>query len=496
MIFGRYNHSPVGKKNYLVVVLLSVLLLLVGIAVSLRVNRLHQSWSVQDATQNKRLRILYPFDKSLITAAAATKRLVTDEQDIFSTERLFSFLLNPLQANDSPLLCLVENKFPIQSNLLHEMASFSGDIKSLLGFDKPQTYLIVLQNRAERRPNGGFFWSFALVTIDHAELSSFEVSDSYLPAYNTPGTKILWPTRLEQFLPDRDIYFVGANKVWFTYQDGAHIKTLYEKSYPWKTVRGVIFLRTDMFEQLLPEFTQQLWHRQYVNASIDLLRGESKRWKKQVYLSSLEEFLQQHKQALLSNFIKQLPSLVEARLINIYLEDISGWLHTRLRKSYLTTRFEEDHAYFRDSNISFNKSDRFVAKSINLYDADNVKLHARTSDIIQLPTLPAWNYLFEITYKLAVPEIYHKFIRTLNNEYGITLTSREEHILTLDSTWASRGVVYFPTWIQPQTASGNIDETELFETPFSHSVMYTTQIDGNDKSVVITIPIKVDPEKK
>ncbi|MDP2669865.1 MAG: hypothetical protein Q8O99_02435 [bacterium] len=60
-----------------------------------------------------------------------------------------------------------------------------------------------------------------------------------------------------------------------------------------------------------------------------------------------------------------------------------------MRKSYLTTRFEEDHAYFRDSNISFNKSDRFVAKSINLYDADNVKLHARTSDIIQLPTLPA-----------------------------------------------------------------------------------------------------------
>lgn len=491
MTFGRHYHASTGRKKYVIYGVITMSIVLFCIVLWSQIARLQQPRSIQDLLWDRWLRILYPFDESLVTAIAATQQLMNTPNETIPVDRLFSFLLDSVQHIKSPLLKTLAKRYPRQFSLLQEVTFFSGDLQSMLGFQKPQTYLIVLQNRAEKRPNGWFFGSFILVTIDQWRILSFEVADSYLPAYHTPGTKILWPTRLEKFLPEREIYFVWANKVWFTYQDGANIKTLYEKSYPGQKIRGVFFLRTDMFEKLLPEFTQQLWHRQYVNASIDLLRGESQRWKKQLYLASLEEFLQINQQQLLINFIKQLPTLIDERLINIYLEDISSQLHTWIRTNHLTTRFEEDHAYFWDSNISYNKSDRFVSKSIILYDDKNQKLSSRTEDIVQLPPLPLGKYAFEITYKLQVPDAYRQFIRALNSEYNIVLTTREEHILALDHTRSSRGVVYFPEWIQPQAVSGDSWEQELFDTPFSHNVMYTTRIDGNNKQVQIRIPILV-----
>jgi len=41
--------------------------------------------------------------------------------------------------------------------LIVSVAEFDQDIISMLGFYSPQTYLILLQNTAESRPNGGFF---------------------------------------------------------------------------------------------------------------------------------------------------------------------------------------------------------------------------------------------------------------------------------------------------------------------------------------------------
>lgn len=78
-----------------------------------------------------------------------------------------------------------------------------------------------------------------------------------------------------------------------------------------------------MFESLLDGFSQQLRHWQYVNACVDLIRGDASRGKKQLYLSSLQDFLKDHTKELLQEFIMQLPRLLEQRMINVYFEDIS-----------------------------------------------------------------------------------------------------------------------------------------------------------------------------
>jgi hypothetical protein len=42
--------------------------------------------------------------------------------------------------------------------------------------------------------------------------------------------------------------------------------------YPGASVRGVVFLRTDTFEQLIPGFTEQQREWQFTNAATDLIR--------------------------------------------------------------------------------------------------------------------------------------------------------------------------------------------------------------------------------
>ncbi len=366
--------------------------------------------------------------------------------------------------------------FPQHVQLMQQLATFSWDIRSLLGEEKEQRYLVVLQNTSEKRPNGGFFGSFALVTIVKGWVKDIEIVDSYLPQYDNPDTSITGPKWLTNFLPDRQVYFVGANKVWFTYHDGAHIKNLYEKSYPGKKIRGVIFLRTDMFVDLFPDFLKQFREWQFANASIDLIRGQARRWKKELYLTSSQNFVQTHQKELIKALFTRLPELIQKRYINIYLEDVSWSMHTRLRRAGLTTRFEEDTLYSRESNTSFNKADGFVKKTLTIYDTQGKIIQQASGDIIPLGALPPGTYGIEIMYSFDVPQTYKDFINSLEEQYQITLGDRERHILVLDPTRETRGLVYYPKHIRFWVLTGDVREVNLFETPFAYWATYTSAI--------------------
>ncbi len=366
--------------------------------------------------------------------------------------------------------------FPQHVELMQQVATYSGDIRSLLGEEKEQRYLVVLQNTSEKRPNGGFFGSFALVTIVKGRVKDIEIVDSYLPQYDNPNTSITGPKWLTNFLPDRQVYFVGANKVWFTYHDGAHIKNLYEKSYPGKKIRGVIFLRTDMFVDLFPDFLKQFREWQFANASIDLIRGQARRWKKELYLTSSQNFVQTHQKELIKALFTRLPELIQKRYINIYLEDVSGSMHTRLRRVGLTTRFEEDNLYSRESNTAFNKADAFINKTFTISDLSGNLLITASGDIVSLASLAPWSYEVSIHYVFDVPQSYIDFIAQLEEQYEITLTERERHILVTDAMWRTRGLIYHPKNIRFWAMTGDVREVNLFETPFAHGATYTAEI--------------------
>ena len=376
--------------------------------------------------------------------------------------------------------------------LINELSKYDEDMYSLLWYEQPQSYLVVLQNTNEKRPNWWFFGSFALVKLHKWEVQHLEIIDSYLPWYDNPNTSITWPEWFNEFLPKREIYFVWANKVGFTYHDWAHIKTLYEKSYPWQRIRWVVFLTTDMFTKILPNFEDQLREWQFVNASIDLIRWEVRRWKKEVYLKSSQAFFEENKEVLIKWFVEHLPEILDNHWINFYLVDITWPFHGFLRRNKLTTRFEQETAYFRDSNISFNKIDNFVTKTITCFDEDErTAIEVTNKNIVSLLPLSPGEWTCKIANRLEVTQEHIDRIRSLEQQYWITLWAREQHILWFTQSRDSRGVVHFPKNIEIFQVTWDTYESELFDTPFSNAVMYKATIWQNWWSANVFIRFRV-----
>lgn len=396
-----------------------------------------------------------------------------------------------LSSRASALQMIVWDEAQIFLDTLSKFASYSHDRESLLWFTAPQTYLIILQNTAEKRPNGGFFWSFVKVIVDRGVIASFDIIDSYVPQILQPDTFILWPQRITTFLPEREIYFVGANKMGFTYQDGGNIKKLYERAYMGEMVRGVFFIRTDLLTKILPSLQEKLREWQFSNACVDLIRGEARSGKKELYMRDSLGFLKDYWSDLVKGFLAQADSLLADHYINLYLTDISGPLHTVIREGNLTTRFEEDTMYFRDSNISYNKIDQFVHKTIRFYNSQGDIVQQSNHDIVSIKHLPPGKYGVTIQYSLQVPPRYNVLIDALKQKYLIELTDREQHILGLSYERATRGVVYAPKHMLLSGLSGTLYHHEAFETPFSTNLYYKTKIRGNGISNVIEFQVEI-----
>lgn len=121
-------------------------------------------------------------------------------------------------------------------------------------------------------------------------------------------------------MDNNQIGFVAANKYGFTDIDGRHLKLLYEKIFNekydrrivdagpyrdvWpvlhdKYIKGVVFLRSDMWEDVIPDFDQKVWEWQFVNATIDLIRGEDRGNKKELYMSDMTDYFEKHRTQLM-----------------------------------------------------------------------------------------------------------------------------------------------------------------------------------------------------
>ena len=81
---------------------------------------------------------------------------------------------------------LIKNKLAEKSinigdykNKIYVTKKLFSRISVLLGQEKPQKYLVLLQNNMELRPTGGFIGSFALITFDRGRLSEIVVNDVY-----------------------------------------------------------------------------------------------------------------------------------------------------------------------------------------------------------------------------------------------------------------------------------------------------------------------------
>lgn len=442
--------------------------------------------------------------------------LLTRTQEI---EQVWEYAYN----NKSYLESLGFDNYSPVLEFMADTWKYKDELFTLLGKDTPQNYLVILQNSNEKRPNGWFFWSFAFIQVYQARIEHLQIVDSYFPDFIGNNTSITPPSRSQTFLPERRIAFVAANWFGFTDIDGKNIKTLYEKifneSYNQnkvdevmdpevfamlnnKFIKWVLFIETDLLETIIPTIRYKVREWQFVNAAIDIIRGESRSNKKELYIDEVNSFFQNNAMYITKHIINNFDDILNSQMMSVYLSNVSDQFNGLIQKRQLTNTYNPDTLYARDINDSYNKIDGFIDKKIEIVDRDGNLVLESDTDKLTLGTLENGEYTMTITYNLYIPNMYKDIIDGFAKKYDIELGNREKIILWLMPNvwitpewwlrWRTRSIVYFPPYVTIPAGQDIGYRHEFFKPPFAQGLYYNMRIADNETRKSIRVQFTVN----
>lgn len=282
----------------------------------------------------------------------------------------------------------------------------------LLGNNKPQSYLVLAQNRDELRATGGFISGIGLITVEDGKINQFNLGDSYLvddfsKAYPAPPEPLkrfmladYWVTRDANWSPD----FPSAAQ---------EAQSLYSLSTGVDT-QGVIAFNQIAVQRILEvigpvivpvtdepvtaanveEYMRQAWAPAPEEGLSQEWWLHRKDFMQQLGSVVLEKVLQVSDREQLMNLAKTMVDLLNQGQVMVYFNDLTaqtaleagGWdggLHPG----------NNDYLYIVDSNVGFNKVDsviqRTVSYQVDLSDlrqpAGEVTLHYQHTGSGELP---------------------------------------------------------------------------------------------------------------
>ena len=447
-------------------------------------------------------------------------------ENIFKTkkseiEEVRYYIIN----NQNYLSSLWFQRYESLMKFLSDLYDHRAEVYELLWENHTYNYLIPLQNWNEKRPNGWFFGSFAFVTLSGWHIENLEVIDSYLADYIAPKSRIRLPDWYSQYFGEYQLWFVAGNKFWFTDMDWKNMKILYEKAFNEdyemdkvremysseqrkllhnKYIKWVVFIDSNLLTELLPWFKDKMREWQFINASIDIIRGEVRWNKKELYINEVLDYFFKNSTTIAKNLINNRDEVLNKRYIQIYLSDmfVSQWFRDMIARNNLNTRFQWWKIYARDVNIANNKSDDFLTKWLRLYSSTWELITTQQNEVISLADLPVGEYQLVIDYYFFVPESYRNFIRWLEQKYQIGITPREEWILVLspvnhndwnpERMWREKWMVYYPRNMEITSVWWDVENVNYFQSDFAQWLNYTlrTVKTEDQKQAVINFRIK------
>ena len=409
---------------------------------------------------------------------------------------------------------------------LSDLYDHRAEVYDLLWENHTYNYLIPLQNWNEKRPNWWFFGSFAFVTLSWWHIENLEVIDSYLADYIAPKSRMNLPSRYSHYFGEYQLWFVAWNKFWFTDMDWKNLKVMYEKAfnkdyemdkvremYSWeqrrllhnKYIKWVIFLDSNLLTELLPWFSDKMREWQFINASIDIIRGEVRWNKKELYIAEVLDYFFNNSTTIAKNLINNRDEVLNKRYIQIYLSDmfVSQEFRDMIARNNLNTRFQWWKIYAWDVNIANNKSDDFLTKWLRLYSSIWELITSQQNEVLSLEWLPVGDYQLVIDYYFYVPESYRSFIRWLEKKYEIQITPREEWILVLSPVnhydWnpermrREKWMVYYPRNMEITSVQWDVEDVNYFQSDFSQWLNYTLRTVKTEDQKQAVINFRINP---
>ncbi len=162
--------------------------------------------------------------------------------------------------NDRPIFPLIKaaaspisEDLPKYEPLFREIAVYGKILPDIMGYDRQQNYLFLLQNNDELRPGGGFIGTYGIIKVKDAEFLSFFTDNIYNIDYPArPYLKIPTPKQFKDYMK-QDYWFMRDANWWHDYPTSAKkVENFYHlENGPVHQIDGVVAIDQTFIESLL-----------------------------------------------------------------------------------------------------------------------------------------------------------------------------------------------------------------------------------------------------
>lgn len=362
-------------------------------------------------------------------------------------------------------------------------------LSNYLWYKQPKTYLILLQNSAEVRPNGWFYGSFIRITLVSGMIQEMKVHDSYEVPFTNSWVSLDLPSWTSNYLWHNNATFIAGNKFGFTDRDGFIIRAIYNKTYK-TNIDWVVFISTKTLTTLIPSLQDQLRRWQFMNASVDLIRWHTWSFKKNLYMSDMNQYLKENKVWLMVQGLSNYSALLQQGMVQLYLPDIDTQFRATLKQFGWITDLDSNHLYLRDINQSYSKIDTFVRKHIQIQDQEWVIVVDSFDNVLDLAWLKKWIYTISVNYSVSLSSRYRRLIDKLSDEYDISLGDREYHILWLNELFSYRSVIFAWSGVVINDINWGSEDALVFDAGWWSAAAYYVSSTWDNHTITVTFTKK------
>lgn len=255
----------------------------------------------------------------------------------------------------------------------------------ILGFNKPKTYMVLLQNNMELRPTGGFIGSYGILKLDSGRVKDFKIYDVY-DADGQLKTHVEPPFAVRRYLPSVNWYLRDSNFD-IDFSKSAAASAVFLNSEMNQAVDGVMAVDLSFVKSILSATgpVKVLDYNETVNAD-NLLRvvtahvednffpgsTQKKDFLNALY-KSLQAKLNEDKNLAYTSLIKSLSdSIFEKHILfafnNVALQSVfsvNGWGSTLLDTRKKSETIFNDYFGINEANLGANKVNYYISRSVS-----------------------------------------------------------------------------------------------------------------------------------
>lgn len=93
-------------------------------------------------------------------------------------------------------------------------------------------------------------------------------------------------------------------------------------------------------QSIVPGLREKFWEWQFVNSAVDLIRGEIRGNKKELYIKEVKDFFSANSFVMMQHVVNDFDTMLQEQFLNVYVSNVSTGFEAALQENHLQNVFK------------------------------------------------------------------------------------------------------------------------------------------------------------